>query len=66
MKDFEVNIIQYCKPILIKASSAEEVREIVDKKMSKHNNNYSQIKDIEIRIRDKDQHWFRAFIDNNF
>ena len=66
MKDFEIKIIQYCKPIFVTAKDEEEVRAILEKRVNKEKNEYDAIEGVEIRIRDKNQHWFRTFIDNNF
>jgi len=66
MHNYVVHLIQYCKPIEVKANSEDEVRKVVDKKIGKIGNKYSTIEHVEVCIRNKNQSWIKSFIEDNF
>ena len=59
MQDFIVNVVQYCKPVEIKAKNEFEAKKILNSKMR-------SIEHTEVRIRNKNQHWFKSWIEDNF
>jgi len=59
MQNFICHAVQYCKPIQIKARNESEARKIMSKRMS-------SIEHIEITVRNKNEHWLKAWIKDNF
>jgi len=60
MQNFICHTVQYSNPILIKAKNELEARKIMlnRKKIS--------IEHTEITIRNKNQHWFKSWLEDNF
>jgi len=59
MQSFICHAVQYYKPIQIKAKNESEARKIISKR-------FNSIKQVEIKIRNKNQHWFKSWLEDNF
>jgi|GEM_PF-4353179 len=65
MESFVINVRKHLRPIEIEASNESEARMIMEERLSKEESP-SSIEHVEFKIRNKNQSWFKSFIDNNF
>ena len=59
MQNFTCHTVQYCKPIEIRAKNEAEAKKIVSKRIH-------LIERTEVTVRNKNEHWLKAWIKDNF
>ena len=59
MQNFICHTVQYCKPMEIRAKNEVEAKKIMSERMN-------SIEHIEVTVRNKNEHWLKAWIKDNF